>query len=615
MPGILNNSTPSPYPGQAERSSDVDLQYLPISGLAARKSNGLSTDGPSTRRSDPGEPTPSSAVVGQNRFISHVTGVESDMISVQPSQDRPLQEQGLTVAVMGHQLLKSSDDPYEADPVTTIHLLNLYFSTVNNDIYCIFPRNTFMRWLTTSREKSIDTKMVLYAMLALGSLFAGQEYAGVGKRFSELAIEGSWSLLGRFSLGVAQTRLLLGLYSFATGNESAAWDYCGFAVRAIIAMRYNDEGAWVIRRDQRDHILEYGLTRQQLVECRRRTFWVGYLMDRYNGCRGGVCIISSADVHLRLPCTEEFYDNSVISEAPFFDNWAKDGPDVSFTPQTLISPMAWLIAIGDICGDAMNFISRAKNYSQTAYRKAYEKAYEEIYTALHNWSSSLPGNLKYTEANLNRSIQEWYAGTFVSLHALHHFVLMKLNRCIRHTLAPDLTPRNIRAAHFHANRLLKIMCALQSARRKIAHPKLGQPPHFSFSVPFPDGAILLAIDIVSAGVSKSTRGQSLEDMSSGLACLRELALSWTPAVSQSQTAEWRMLELDNILTRPYKASTSCCLGRDWSHEGPQKQEFELETDCIYGVDDVVYFGALQDDDSNESPSSSVSQGPKVFTLD
>lgn len=452
-----------------------------------------------------------------------------------------------------------------------------------------------MRWLTTSCEQNLNNNMVLYAMLALGSIFAGQAYAGAGKRFSELAAQGVASTLGRFSLGVAKTRLLLGLYKFAKGDEGAAWDYYGLAISTISALRYNDEETCVTGRDQHNQILEYGLTIQQLVECRRRTFWAVFLMDRYNGLRGGLCIVTYADVHLRLPCAEESYESGMPSEAPFFNNGSKDGPIASLASLTLTSPMACSIVLGGIWGNVMNFISRAKNYSRTAYSAAYEKAYEETYIALHDWSSSLPEHLRYNEANLERSILEGCVDTFISLHALHHFALMKLNRCLRHSLVPDVAPRNIRAAHHHAHALLNMMCALQSSRRKIEHPKPGQPPHFYLSVPFPRYAILLALDIISASVPRSALGRVLEELSGGLACLRELALSWTPAVRQARNAEWRILEMNNTLTQCYKATTSCWHGHDWGHEGLQTQEFEPLTDCIYGVDDVVYFAALQED--------------------
>jgi hypothetical protein len=338
---MSNSSPPTPYQCQVEQFPDVDLHKPLTPRLATRKITGLWGDGPSNRQRGEDEPLASNAFVDQDGSASRIAWGRSDIVSVHPPVYQLLQEQGPAVALKDHKLLVSRNKVHATDPLTTIRLLDLYFSTVNNSIYCIFPRNSFMRWLTTSSEKSSDNRMVLYAMLALGSIFAGQAYAGAGKGFSELAVQGVASTLGRFSLGVAQTRLLLGLYKFAEGNEGAAWDYYGLAIRTISALRYNDEETCVTGRDQQNQILDYGLTIEQLVECRRRTFWAVFLMDRCNGFRGGLCIIAYADVDLRLPCTEESYESGMPSHGPFFNNGSRDGSNASLASSTPASPMAF----------------------------------------------------------------------------------------------------------------------------------------------------------------------------------------------------------------------------------------------------------------------------------
>lgn len=487
------------------------------------------------------------------------------------------------------------DDPFAIDPDLTIHLLELYFTHVNNATYCMFPRVTFMNWLTTSREKCQNERMVLYALLAMGSVFAGQEYVSIGKRCADLAMEGSTGKIGRFSLALVQVRLLLALYSFAKGNEGAAWDYCGLAIRAISALRLNHEEGCEIDRSRKTPIIEYGLTREQGTECRRRTFWAGFLMDRYNGfCGGMLCTINPADIYLRLPCAEDAYESSMPSQAPFYNNGTIDHHSATLSASSPVSPMAWLAQLASIWGEVMSFIYRSTNHKRNDYRRAYEAMYGDTYAALQDWSAQLPGYLQYSEANLDRSIQEGYAGTFVSLHVLHHFILMKLNRCMRHALAPDLAPRNIRAAHQYAHHLLGMMRAVQTARRDTLHPSTGRPTRFEFSVPFPGYATLSAVDIIGAGGPESTLGPTLDGMASGLECLRELAQYWNSALEQSRSGERRLLQLKNVLSRPYKASSGCWLGRNWGIEGPLEQEFELEADCIYGCDDKVYFNALED---------------------
>jgi len=491
------------------------------------------------------------------------------------------------------------EDPFASDPATTVHLLEVYFAHVNSTTYCMFPRVTFMNWLTTSSEKCQNECVVLYAMLAMGSVFAGPEYAAVGKQSAALATEGLATKVGRFSLPVIHVRLVLALYNFSYGNEGAAWDYCGLAVRALSALRYNHEEGCLIPPKSENPILEYGLNRDQVAECRRRTFWAGFLMDRYNGfCGGMLCVINPADIYLRLPCEEDAYESGIASAAPIYNNGTVDRTLSALNASSPVSPMAYLAVLAGIWGEAMNFIYRAANHNPSTYRQAYEKVYHDTHAAIAEWNSQLPGYLQFSEANLDRSIQGCYAGTFISLHVLHHFVIMKLNRCMRHTLAPDLAPRNIIAAHYHAHRLLGVMRAVREARRDIVHPKSGQPSRFEFSVPFSGYATLAAVDIVGGGGPDSTLGPTVNGMEAGLDCLRELARYWKSASIQSRSGERRLLQLKNVLSRPYKASSGCWLGRNWGLEGPLEQEFELDADCIYGVDNTVYFNALEDDAAN-----------------
>jgi hypothetical protein len=120
--------------------------------------------------------------------------------------------------------------------------------------------------------------MVIYSMLAMGSIF---EPSGENKSNSKLfcalarcAIEKNF---GNFTLQLAQSRLLVGLLHFALGESTKAWDYCGTALRAVCALKLNTEaGANDLTDDQ---VFEYGLSKEALAECHRRTFWSAYIMD------------------------------------------------------------------------------------------------------------------------------------------------------------------------------------------------------------------------------------------------------------------------------------------------------------------------------------------------
>lgn len=281
-------------------------------------------------------------------------------------------------AVFPTEFNKTVSDLYLADPNVLGCLVDLYFSHVNNQIFCIFPRNTFMGWLTTSTDRSLDTLLPLYAMSTVGSIFADREHIAVGKLFADRAPRGSTYNTGRSTLSVVITRLLLSLYKLAKGEEGAAWDYCTLASRAVVALHYDTEEECLSSHDQRDSALDFGLTTQQLVECRRWTCWTSFLMKRYAGLDTNMLwIIATARIHLRLPCAE-LYESGVPSAASYFDGETSDLAAVAYTTSTVLSPMPWLIMVGSIFENAVNHIFRISNHPQSAFRKAYAKTHDTI---------------------------------------------------------------------------------------------------------------------------------------------------------------------------------------------------------------------------------------------
>ena len=79
-------------------------------------------------------------------------------------------------------------DPHETDPRLTMHLLDLYFQHAGRATYGMFPRASFLAWVETSHDKSQDHLMLLYSVLAMGSIFSPDpDKRNLGKRFSSVA--------------------------------------------------------------------------------------------------------------------------------------------------------------------------------------------------------------------------------------------------------------------------------------------------------------------------------------------------------------------------------------------------------------------------------------------
>ncbi|CAK1365715.1 unnamed protein product [Cercospora beticola] len=492
-------------------------------------------------------------------------------------------------------------DPYAAHPEATLQVLDHFFQDVNNATYCMFPRHHFMHWLQSCSQKFQNEKLLLYAMLAIGSIFAEDAHAGFGEQCARVAAASLQATQGSYTLPIVQSRLLLGLYHSAKGTHAAGWDYTGAGIDAAIYLRYNTEQGCIEADTSGKTRNDFGLSNEQLAECKRRTLWSAFLMERYRGGRS--TLINPQDIFLRLPCLDDSFERGLASEAPYYDNGIIDPAKASLTHSSPTSPMAWLCLIGAIWGDVSNFIYRAMHRSPQTYQQEYDRFYDHISAALQNWYSRLPDQLRFSKVNVDRSIKGSYAGPYISMHILYHLAWVKMNRFVRHALVPQVITRNIRAAHHHSHELLQVISTLRAAKWDMAE-KDGHIASFSFTTAFAGYAILAAIDVVGAGGLDTHLKATLDLISCGLECLRELARYWDSARDQDKACEKRYYQIHNVLKHPFTARSGCWLGREWGVHTPLEQEISQEDDCIYGADDRLYFDALRDDSANgRAPSA------------
>lgn len=489
-------------------------------------------------------------------------------------------------------------DPYEVEPETTLQLLHIYFAHFNSATYCLFPHRQFMHWVKTSPDKCHNERMVLYAMLAMASIFADESLVGFGRHCAHVVLDFLPRQAGSFHMCTAQAKILLALYSYARGEQCAAWDHSGAAIRAVQHMRYHtEEGCLDNSAIATQARCEFDFTPAQHAECKRRTFWSAFFLDRY--CEPAVTILKPQDIFLRLPCAEEMYERGKTSDAPYLNNGIVDPVESLLTAESPLALMAWHVMVAAIWGDVVDFVHRAPYRAVPSYRDAYDSFYGEIWNRLQGWLSRLPEDLHYNIANLDKSLRQGYADAFISIHALYHLCCMKINRCLRHAAAQESIARNIRAAHEHGHQLLQMICAVCAARGELAAPTRDQSDALTSLSFFPGHAILAAVDIVSAGGADSTLGSTLDEINGGLIYLQELARFWQPTKDQARLCERRFYQIQNILKNPLRARGGAWLGRKWGLEKPLDQELSPDHDCIYGLGGSieaveVYFAAFAD---------------------
>ena len=492
-----------------------------------------------------------------------------------------------------HLALQWEQDPSDLDPKVTPHILELYFLHAGRATYGMFPHKAFISWAQSSRSKSQDDRMLLYSVLAMGSLFSPDvDKRVLGKRFAAVATYAAEKRFGKFSLQLCQSRLLLALYHFAQGKSQEAWDFCGGGLRAISALKLNTEDGVKEMVDGAPE-LEYGFDRQTFEECCRRTFWSGFLMDvslgvarltttidliqqqRYNGFSGGTLfIVSIEDAFVRLPCVETTYESGTPCDTPLFDYELLN----RFAPKTpALGHMAYLCLISALWGDVVTFTGRATRRSDTGYEQHYEPFYTKAYERLEGWHAMLPVSLRFSQQNLENSIAEGNVGAFMSLHALYHATVMRLNRQIRvSAMSVDKISRNIEHAFHNASNFLSIMHTLALVNRQRRKDK---PEHF-FSTPFTGYALMLSIDVLSSAGTFTTLPHLIDTVGTSMSCIEELSTFWASARAQQKAVSNRLRQLTDIAMEHRQGTNHGHGGRFW--------KIAESLDVAFGKDDAMY---------------------------
>ncbi|KAL4977099.1 hypothetical protein BDW66DRAFT_166034 [Aspergillus desertorum] len=487
-------------------------------------------------------------------------------------------------------------DPYAIDPESATHFTETYFTYVNDRLYYMFPRRRFLLWLKSCHTKSLADNMLLYCIMALGSVFSERpDKMAAMKRYSRTARYALEHSQHSLSLQLAQSRIIISLWYYAIGALVKSWDAAGAAVRTVCGLRYNIEMGGVIVEQSQP--CEYGLHPQALIECRRRTFWIAFLVDRLSCFHSpSTTFISSQTAFLRLPCREDIYEAQEYTTAPFFQSFLNQVPSQTHELSSL-SVMALLIDVISILGDVSDHVFRLSLIPAGSYNQLFEDFYTTIVRRSDQWLSRLPNHLTFTAVNLERSIQARNVDPFISIHLLYHTALLKLNRYARaHLLRPGMAKQYVHTARNHAAEILRTALALKrhTSDHNVSSLTADRTPRPGILLlnPFLGYAILSAVDVISAGGLILDLPECINLIRGGLDVVRDLNSFWGSTKPLVAAIEARLEALIEA-HRSVSASSSPHEGRAaFLLDGPsldsqiqndvQKQDSSLSEDLLYG---------------------------------
>lgn len=270
------------------------------------------------------------------------------------------------------------------------------------------------------------------------------------------------------------------------------------------------------------------------------------------------------------------FETSTFCNAPLFDH-SLLVPQAS--QQLTLGHMACWCFISVIWGDVVAFTARAAHQPESGFELKYTAFYDKTYSKLKAWLDMLPPELQYSPQNLDKSIMEGYAGTFVSIHSLYYAAVLRINRFARvRIISPHLVRRNIEKSFRAASDFLSMMKALAATNRQQRLP-IRTATDFQFSTPFPGDVLVLAIDVLTSAGTFSTLPGLIETVTTILSCTDELSSVWKSAETQHKIIETRLKQLRDIATQEERPGNSV-------HKKFWKIDDGLET--AFGSDDVVY---------------------------
>ncbi|QSZ34002.1 hypothetical protein DSL72_005582 [Monilinia vaccinii-corymbosi] len=469
-------------------------------------------------------------------------------------------------------------DPFDSKTETnpSHELLAVFFKYITGTGCCMFPENKFISWARFTRDKSLNDLMLIYSILALGAAFSpNSAHKHLGARYAAIA---RYACDNRqVGIQLVQARLILAMYYFAINNPSDSWDFCGSAVRAATGLKLNVE----IEKSDDAYLktFPFGLNFSGYAECRRRTFWSCYLMDRFNGFGSGhMSMIDSKHVYLRLPCDENSFENQMNLKTPLFDMSSQSSHDY---PPTLGS-MAYLINVVTIWGDVMSMIYSKSQRSQPARPSEFTEFYQSTMDRLSIWKSTLPHCHTFSSEALEKISDAGELSAYITMHALYHTTLMRLNRYVRpYGFDDSQILCHVYKAAEHAKFLLDIMNTMANRRECPGMKLLSSDFPIEFSSPFLGGAIVTAVDILSAKSTRAEIPSIINSFSGARSVIAKIAQFWQAAKIQETLISQRVSDLTEIDRRNWSSSAKELSNGTFEMRDALEKTFSRESDCIY----------------------------------
>ncbi|KAK0668905.1 fungal-specific transcription factor domain-containing protein [Cercophora samala] len=581
--GGHNASSPSTPPAESEDTRRLGGLIRPPTDYTRPGSHSSGSVSPRTTLRHPSPDMPTSAPAKRIRIgydhYSPTTGVRSPMAPMPDTSRQSLPwRQPETLPRIHEDILCRAwqTDPYVSDPESvTSTIASVFVQTESAALGFLPPKPSFFTWVQNSaHRKSPEDLMLVYSILAIGAVLSQAGSRSVAHEYAQVARYASEHT--HPSLQLVQARLALAMYYLAVSRQTDGNDMLSGAISAAMCLQLNVE----LDKSEENALAPFpwGLTMEEYAECRRRTFWSCFLMERLSGTFPTRPVtINKDDIFLRLPAADI---TNLHARAPDFDPMLRP-----ISESTGAGIMSYLVQITVIWSDVMTFINRSSRRGEL-YDLGFDDFYRQTIALLDAWESSLPTRLWFLPARMETASPE-DQGPFILLHAIHHLTRVKIHRhvslrALRHATAHDF-------AHLskeHAAKLLQVAVA-------VAQAQVITPP------PFISTGILEAIDVLSSSGYASELPGLIDKFAVARSVLEVLGTTWEDAKVHCMAMDHRLERLISLRdwmgnlgrvgqegveiqgTRVFESETKEGVMLRWQMPDGMEKRFPKEMDRVY----------------------------------
>ncbi|KAK8111223.1 uncharacterized protein PG998_007680 [Apiospora kogelbergensis] len=449
-------------------------------------------------------------------------------------------------------------NPYVSDPHATSTAITSFFNHIETTALRFLPARLFKTWVkNNAHTKSPEDLMLLYSMLAFGVHMDGgprhlaQQYAQVARFGCDRSAPG---------LQLVQTKLVLSLFYLANSRAFDSYEMLASAISVALLLRFNIELCQLPDELVPDS-LPYTMNQTTFEECRTRTLFSCYILERINGLfPSRPTLLKTRDIFLRLPHDETLFDDNMgsVPETPMFD--------------------CCLVYIGEALG--------------AAPVEAEPRFIERISERLRQYGDALPPKFRFTDPNLAEATEDGVGGTLITLHLVHLLTRTKFTRHAQSEIARTLQADAI------SQKCLSLagdlMFATIALRDQLVKRRNTQVPYLATT--FAVQAAIEAIDIMTAKGSMTSLPGSIQEITASKELCDAISSKWGNTKVQKEQLDERMEKLTLLHERGAGALDETVPGceiyrKPGTHDGSNvmyrmtealETRFPAHLDAIYG---------------------------------